>query len=79
MKPRNDNSATGNKQSDFAGTNPDKYGPPKPENQQDNPINSGEAQNITDGSERISGKEADKARNKATEGIRQGRDEKKSK
>lgn len=35
--------------------------------------NPGEAQNVTDGAERISGKEADDARRKASEGIRQGR------
>jgi hypothetical protein len=69
------NSASGNRQSDFAGTNPDKYGAPKAENEQDNPINDAEAQNVTDGSERISGEEANRARNKATEGIRQGRDD----
>ncbi|MCW3107615.1 MAG: hypothetical protein JWQ09_2121 [Segetibacter sp.] len=34
----------------------------------------GEAQNVTDGAERMSGKEAEKASNKAMEGIRQGRD-----
>jgi hypothetical protein len=59
------NSASGNKQSDFAGTNPDRYGDPKPENEQDNPIDAGEAQNVTDGAERISGEEAEKATRKA--------------
>jgi hypothetical protein len=62
------NSATGNKQSDYAGTNPNKYGTPKPENEQDNPIDAGEAQNVTDGAERLSGKEAEEARNKAMSG-----------
>ncbi len=33
----------------------------------DNDVNPGEAQNVTDGSDRISGEEADKARNKAME------------
>ena len=36
--------------------------------------NPGEAQNVTDGAERISGEEAEKARNKAMEGINQGRE-----
>jgi hypothetical protein len=34
----------------------------------------GEAQNVTDSADRISGEEAEKARNKAMEGIRQERD-----
>jgi hypothetical protein len=59
------NSATGNKQSDYAGTNPDRYGDPKPENEQDNPVNDNEAQNVTDSPERLSGEEAEKARRKA--------------
>jgi hypothetical protein len=37
--------------------------------------NPGEAQNVTDGTERITGEEAEAARRKATEGIRQGRDD----
>ena len=41
----------------------------------DEDTNPGEAQNITDGAERISGKEAEDARKKANEGIRQGRDD----
>ena len=69
MPQDNDKSATGNKQSDFAGTNPDRYG--QPADDQDNP----EAQNVTDGTERMSGDEATDARNKANEGSRQGRDE----
>jgi len=44
-------------------------------NTPDNDTNPGEAQNVTDGAERISGEEAEKARNKAMEGINQGRDE----
>jgi len=59
------NSASGNKQSDFAGTNPGRYGDPKPENEQDNPITDEEAQNVTDGTERLSGEEAEKATRKA--------------
>ena len=59
------NSASGNKQSDFAGTNPNRYDAPKPEDEQDNPIDPGEAQNVTDGPERLSGKEAEEARRKA--------------
>ena len=74
MTPEKDNKdIAGNKQSDFAGTNPDKYGDPKPANEQDNPIEDSEAQNVTDGTERISGKEAERARNKADEDIQQGR------
>ena len=63
----------GNKQSDYAGTNTDKYGDPKPAEEQDNPIQNDEAQNIKEG-DRITGKEAEHARNKATQGIRQKRD-----
>ena len=69
------NSATGNRQSDFAGTNPNRYDAPKPEDEQDNPVEDAEAQNVTDGAERISGKEAEDATRKATEGARQGRNE----
>lgn len=65
---------TGDKQSDFAGTNPDKYGDPKPAEEQDNPIQDQEAQNVKDG-DRITGKEAEHAKNKAQEGIRQDRDQ----
>jgi hypothetical protein len=36
-------------------------------------INTGESQNVKDGQERISGEEAEKARNKAMEGINQQR------
>jgi hypothetical protein len=68
------NSASNNKQSAFAGTNPNRYGAPKPEDEQDNPIDAGEAQNVTEGTERLSGKEAEEATRKATEGARQGRD-----
>ena len=76
MQQDNDkNSASGNKQSDFAGTNPDRYGPPKAENEQDNPVDAGEAQNVTDGAERLSGDEAERARNKATEGMKQRRED----
>jgi hypothetical protein len=39
----------------------------------DQDSNPGEAQNVTDGAERVSGEEAEKARNKAMEGIRQER------
>lgn len=69
------NSASGNKQAAFAGTNPNRYGQPESADEQDNPIDAGEAQNVVDGTERISGKEAEAAKNKATEGIRQGRDD----
>lgn len=59
----------GNKQSDYAGTNTDKYGDPKPAEEQDNPIQNDEAQNIKEG-DRIKGKEAEHAKNKANEGKR---------
>ena len=67
------NSASDNNQSSFAGTNPNRYGAPAPADDQDNPIDAGEAQNVTDGAERLTGKDAEDARRKATEGIRQGR------
>ena len=41
----------------------------------DEDSNPAEAQNVTDGAERLSGKEAEDARKKASEGIRQGRDD----
>ena len=69
------NSASGNKQSAFAGTNPNRYTQPRSADEQDNPVDAGEAQNVVDGDERISGKEAEAARRKATEGARQGRDD----
>lgn len=47
-----------------------------PEEEHDNPIQDEEAQNVKDSDERISGKEAEHARNKAKEGIKLGRDEK---
>ena len=59
------NSASGNKQSAFAGTNPDRYDALKPEEEQDNPIDSGEAQNVTESGDRLSGKKAEDARRKA--------------
>ena len=40
----------------------------------DNDTDPGEAQNVTDGGERLSGEDAEKARNKAMEGINQQRD-----
>ena len=39
----------------------------------DNDTDPGEAQNVTDGAERISGEDAEKARNKAMDGINQER------
>lgn len=39
----------------------------------DNDTNPGEAQNVTDGAERLAGEEAEQARNKAMEGMNQGR------
>jgi hypothetical protein len=67
------NSASDNNQSSFAGTNPNRYGAPAPADDQDNPIDAGEAQNVTDGVERLSGEEAEEATKKAMEGIRQER------
>ena len=40
----------------------------------DHDTDPGESQNVTDGGERLSGDEAEKARNKAMEGIKQGRE-----
>lgn len=40
----------------------------------DNDTDPAESQNVTDGIERISGEDAEKARNKAMEGINQGRE-----
>ena len=74
MQQEETKNAAGHKQSDFAGTNPDNYGQPKPENEQDNPINDAEAQNVTDGERGLTEEETEHAKNKATEGIRQGRD-----
>ena len=74
MSTNNDkNETTGHQQSNFAGTNTDRYGAPKPLDEQDNPVNSQEAQNVTDGGERLSGEEAEHARRKANEGGTQGR------
>ena len=42
-------------------------------NMPDGDSNPGEAQNVKDGAERISGEEAEKATRKAMEGINQGR------
>jgi hypothetical protein len=68
-----DQNSMSHKQSDYAGTNPDRYGQPAPESEQDNPVNNNEAQNVNDDGSRLSGEEAEQARNKAEEGIRQGR------
>jgi hypothetical protein len=65
------NSASGHKQSDFAGTNPDRYGSPKPAEAQDNPIADQEAQNVTDGERGLSEEEAEHARNKANQRTQQ--------
>ncbi|WP_207496686.1 hypothetical protein [Aridibaculum aurantiacum] len=65
-KANDHNEATGHKQSDFAGTNPDKYG--QPEMPGDQPINfEEEAQNVTDGPRTLSGEEAEQAANKANQ------------
>lgn len=70
MEKKNENIA-GNEQSNFAGTNPDRHGNPKPADQQDNPIEDQEAQNVVDGS-RMTGKDAADARNKANTGKEEG-------
>jgi hypothetical protein len=57
--------AAGHKQSDFAGTNPDRYGDPKPVAAKDMPIADEEAQNVTDGPKRMQGEEAQHGVNKA--------------
>ena len=65
----------GSETGSFAGTNSDKRPDGDQQNNPDNPIDAGEAQNVTDGAtERLSGEEAAAARNKAAEGSRQGRD-----
>jgi hypothetical protein len=63
-----DQNSLGDRQSDFAGTNPDRYGQPAP-----GPIppNGNEAQNLKNDIDTLSPEEAEKARNKAQEGIRQ--------
>jgi hypothetical protein len=69
-----DQNSLGHKQSDYAGTNPDRYGQPASESEQDNPVSNNEAQNVNDDGSRLSGEEAEKARTKAEEGIHQRRD-----
>jgi hypothetical protein len=65
------NSATGT----FAGTNPDRPGNKKiNQENSNNPIVDEEAQNVTEGDSRMSGSEARDATNKANEGMKQGRD-----
>ena len=63
-------SATGS----FAGGNSDKRPDDDQQNNPDNPIDAGEAQNVTDGATRMPDEDAETARNKATQGISQGRD-----
>lgn len=62
--------ALGNRQSDYAGTNPDKYGDPKRANDQDHPVQDEEAQNVTEGAERMTHDEAAHDRNKNSQGAR---------
>jgi hypothetical protein len=71
MNTDKDENALGDKQSDFAGTNPDRYG--QPDGNQQDPNTVAEAQNVSDDDERLSGEEAERATRKATEGERQGR------
>jgi hypothetical protein len=73
-KNKKEKNILGHKQSDYAGTNTDKYGDPKPAKYQNNPIQNDEAQNIKEG-DRMTGKEAEHAKNKAKEGIKQNRDQ----
>lgn len=73
METDKEKNSTGDNQSSFAGTNPNRYGTPEPADDQDNPVDAGEAQNVTEGVERLSGKEAEDATKKAMEGIRQER------
>ena len=73
-KNKKEKNILGHKQSDYAGTNTDKYGDPKPASQQNNPIQNDEAQNIKEG-DRMTGKEAEHAKNKAKQGIKQNRDQ----
>ena len=70
MEKREEKSATGNKQSAFAGTNPDVYGDQRPIDDQDNPITDNEAQNVTDGERPLEGDELTHERNKANQGDR---------
>jgi hypothetical protein len=65
------NSATGNEQSSFAGTNPNKYGDPKPIDDSEYPIADEEAQNVKDGPKELSGEEAQHATNKANQRSQQ--------
>lgn len=53
----------------FAGSNSDKRPDGDQQNNPDNPIDSGEAQNVTDGVERLTDEEAEHARNKASGGT----------
>jgi hypothetical protein len=48
------------------------------QNNLDNPINPQEAQNVSDSNERLSGKDAKQARNKADEGLKQAREHSKN-
>ena len=48
------------------------------QNNLNNPINPQEAQNVSDSDERLSGKDAGQARNKADEGFRQERESSKN-
>lgn len=67
MQDKNKN-ITGDRQSDFAGTNPDRYHEPAPAERQDNPIQDQEAQNVTDDQSRSEGNEAEDMRRKANQG-----------
>lgn len=68
MDRRSEKDALGNKQSDFAGTNPDKYGDPKQADEQDNPMQDQEAQNVADSNDRLSGPETTPDKNKQHQG-----------
>jgi hypothetical protein len=68
MASKNEKDAAGNRQSDYAGTNPDRYNDPVPADKQENKIEDQEAQNVSDSKGRIEGADAEKDRNKANEG-----------
>jgi len=76
MTPNEQKGATGNRQSDFAGTNPDKYGDPKKAEAQDNPIEDQEAQNVSDGDRGLTREDAEHEKNKQHQGNRSGIEEK---
>jgi hypothetical protein len=71
MASNNKKNAVGNRQTDYAGTNPDRYNDPVPADKQENKIEDQEAQNVSDSDGRIEGADAERDRNKAKEGKNQ--------